>query len=926
MKNATLFFLLLFFAPCVWAQSVLRGVVRDGATLEPVIGAVVLVEGRTAGATASDADGKFTLSSVPKTPFSLTVKLIGYAPRTIEINNLEEVQVLLQPQAIEMQGATVVGRRTQANEAAMISTLRATNQVAVGLSGVQISKTPDSDAGEAMRRIPGVSLVDDRFVVVRGLAQRYNNVWINGGGIPSSEADGRAFSFDALPTANIDNIVVVKSYSAELPGDFCGGFAKITTKGTPEQSSVQLSLGAGVNSQTQFRTMRLGSASPTEWLGFDGSMRPLAPDFPAHLGSVTDPARLNVLYKEGFNNDWSIRSFRPGPDLKGSVVWNARIGQKVGMILSATYQNTPKTVPDIVNRRYGVWNAAADSPTVEKDYTDQQYTQEVRAGLMNNWIFRLSPTDRIEFRNLANILGRNRLTERTGVSLVSGQYAEAQTEFLYSSRLTYTGQLAGNHVLGADRSQTIDWNGTYSYARRDEPDRRIVSNMGPVGGQLYNDKIQRYYQTLDEHTVSGAADYKKEFRGGAWRPVIKAGLYGEYRTREYLPREFTYSYDNLPYDVRQQYIYLPFEEMMRPDWFGTDKVTVKETGYKSNAYSGTQYTAAGYVSAALPVGRFTFDVGVRYELWNASIGYDRSMSATERLWTERTYTEGSLLPALNVAYAFHPKQTLRASYGRTVNRPELRELSPAVYYDFDLFAEVQGNPDLQMATIDNLDLRYEFYPSAGEILSLGVFYKRFDRPIEWNFTDMGGTYRYSYENAKSAYAAGIELDVRKNFDFIGLPELALVFNGALVASQVEFADGGLVTQKSRALQGQSPYLVNAGFYYTSGDKLGLTASVLYNVIGPRIVGIGKSASIVPNSDYDLPDSYEMPRNLLDITVSKKFARRFEAKLGVKNILNQPVELRQFPTATVGGVQQERAQTTRLYYPGVSASITLSVKL
>lgn len=932
MKKIPLFFALIFCSVFVCAAD-LKGIVRDQATLEPIIGAIVSIVDSPGSGVPTDAQGNFSLNSIPTTPFSIQVRLIGYRSRQIEINNLSKIEVLLEAEAIEIQSTTVVARRRQTNEASMITTLRQSNQVAVGLSSAQIAKGSDGNAGEAIRRIPGVSLIDDKFIVVRGLSQRYNNVWLNGGSVPSSEADGRAFSFDMLPSANIDNIVVIKSYSADLPGDFCGGFIKIATKGTPEQRSIQLSLSAGLNSQTQFRTARLGASAPSEWLGFDGSVRPLKGDFPTHLGQVSDPAKLNALYKGGFNNDWSVRTFLPGPEWKANLVWNARVGKKVGMVLSAHYQSTPKTVSDIANRRYGVWSATANTPTVEKEYTDQQYSHETRAGLMNNWILRATPSDRIEFRNLLNIVGRNRLTERSGLSLVSGEYAEKQTEFLYSSRLTYTGQLAGHHALGRDRSSTIDWNGTYSYAHRNEPDRRIVSNIGQVPADrvvtentpTYNDKIQRYYQNLDDHAISGAMDYKKEFKNSSFRPTIKAGAYGEYRTRVYTPREFTYNYDNLAHDVRQAYIYKSYQEMMRPEWLGSDKVTIKETGYASNAYTGNQTVGAGYLSAILPVGKVTFDVGLRAELWNASLSYDRSMDPNNKLLTTHNYTEISLLPALNVAYAINEKQILRASYGRTVNRPELRELSPAVYYDFDLFAEVQGNPLLKMATIDNIDLRYEFYPSSGEMVSVGLFYKHFTNPIEWNFTDMGGTYRYSYENAKSAYAAGIEIEVRKHLDFIGIPELAIVLNGALVASEVQFDQTGLVTQKSRALQGQSPYLVNAGLYYTSNDKLGLSASVLYNIIGRRIVGIGRNSSIVPNSDYDLPDSYEMPRNLLDITVAKKFARRFEVKLGVKNALNEAVELKQFPTVTIDGVQQVREQTTRSYYPGVSASLSFSVK-
>ncbi len=909
----------------------IKGKVFDASNKEPIIGAVVIVKESSNKAAATDIDGSFTIKDVTL-PTTITVSYAGSQTQDIEVTNEQELNITLEPEAISVQSVSVVRRRRQNTETAMIASLRGTNAVAVGISGAQISKTSDSDAGEVVRRIPGISLIDGRFIIVRGLAQRYNNVWINGGGVPSTEADGRAFSFDIIPSGNIDNIVISKSFSADLPGDFSGGFIKITTKDAPEQSSVQFGIASGFNTQTHFKDMRLGNGSSTDWLGFDASKRPLSSDFPANLRSVSNPTTLNNIYQNGFNNDWSVRTFRPLPDIKANVQWNSHISDKVAMVLTASYQNTYKTISDMINRRYGIYNSASDAPSVEKDYIDNQYTNEVKLGVMNNWTFRVDDRNRIEFRNLFNIMSKNRLMERAGWSLVSGGYYESQTEFLYSSRLTYTGQLAGNHTLGNDKSNIIDWNGTYSYAYRDEPDRRIVSNIGlaPVGTQgndieTYNDRIRRYYQNLMDNTGSLALNYTKRFNGASWQPTLKSGLYSEYRARNYSPREFTYNYDNLSVDERDHYIYLPYEEMVSSKWMGTDKVTINETGSLQNAYNGDYFVGAGYVTTTLPVGKFIFDVGVRAEWWNMSVTYDRSMDSSRPLMTTNKYNELSILPALNISYNISPQHTLRASYGRTVNRPEFREVSPTIYYDFELFAEIQGNPELKMATIDNADIRYEYYPTPGEILSVGLFYKHFANPIEWNFRDMGGTYRYSFENAKSAYTAGVEVDIRKNLDFIGVPELALVFNGALTMSQVEFRNEGLVKQKERPLQGQSPYIVNVGLYYNSDDKLGLSASVLYNIIGKRIVGIGRSTSLDSNSDNDLPDSYEMPRNIVDLTVSKRFAKRFEAKLGVKNILNAPVVFKQFPTTTIDGVQQSREQLTREYYPGVSFSLGLSVK-
>ncbi|MFI3295597.1 MAG: outer membrane beta-barrel protein, partial [Rikenellaceae bacterium] len=772
-------------------------------------------------------------------------------------------------------------------------------------------------------------------IIVRCLSQRYNNVWINGGAVPSTEADGRAFSFDIIPSSQLDNIVIVKSPTPELPGDFSGGFIKITTKDVPDTDSFTIGVSTGGNIKTLSHNTRLPSGSSTDFLGFGAKYRSLSGDFPSNLATVTDATQNDYLQKNGFNNNWNVNEFRALPDMKLNFAWNTKVSQKINMSLSGGYSNTYKSYLGMERNRYGTYSASADAPVTEKSYTDNQYSNEVELNAMNNWIYRFDNYNSIEFRNLFNMSSTNSLVERYGLSTVSGDYYENQVEMQYTTRLTYTGQLSGSHTIGNDHSNTITWNGSYSFADENQPDRRIIDELGPVPSDgviyanmptAYNDKITRYTEELHDNIISGALDYKKSFDNGSWKPELRAGLYGETRSRDYQPREFVYRYDQLSYEDRLDYIYLPYQQMMSMDWIGSDKVYADEITSKANAYSGNNTIAAAYVSASLPLGKVNIYAGARVEYWNMNITYDRAISASQTLMTTNHYDELSILPSINAAYNFNEKHLLRLAYGRSVNRPEFREVSPSVYYDFDLFAEIQGNTSLEMATIDNIDLRWEFYPSSGEMLSVGAFYKYFKNPIEWNFVDMGGSYRYSYENAASAFVAGVEVDLRKSLDFIGVPELTLVLNGSFVVSQVSFSEGSLVTEKDRQLQGQSPYIVNAGLYYASSEKLGLSASVLYNVVGKRIMGVGKTTSTTGNTDYDIPDSYEMPRHLVDLTITKSIGEKVDMKLSVKDILSSPVVYKQFPTTTINGEQVTREQTTVSYTPGTSFSVGVSFKL
>ena len=265
---------------------------------------------------------------------------------------------------------------------------------------------------------------------------------------------------------------------------------------------------------------------------------------------------------------------------------------------------------------------------------------------------------------------------------------------------------------------------------------------------------------------------------------------------------------------------------------------------------------------------------------------------------------------------------MRFSYGRSINRPEFREVSPSVYYDFDLASDVQGNTELRSCYVDNIDLRYEFYPSRGESISLAAFYKHFDSPIEWTYTVAGGTNLiYSYKNAQSANNYGLELDIRKNLGFIGLPDFSWSFNGALIKSRVEFAKGS--KEENRPMQGQSPYLVNTGFFYKNA-KQQLDIALLYNRIGKRIIGVGRSeGSAASDDNARVPHSYEMPRNTIDLSVSKKWGEHWELKLSVRDLLAERVYYKQFANVKYAdGRKAEKEEVARCYRPGRNIGISV----
>jgi outer membrane receptor protein involved in Fe transport len=941
-KLKTGFFLFLLFFPAfsiLFAENVskeIAGYVQDSETAEPIIGAVVLIKGTNKG-TTTDSNGYYSIKDLSDNKYTLLFSYLSYKTVEIECNltsHTTSLKVSMENDVKAISEVVINGRMRSDTENSMVITVKSLPQVTSGISATQIAKSPDRIVSEVMRRIPGITVIDDRFIIVRGLSQRYNNAWINGLSVPSTETDSRSFPFDLIPSSQIDNLLVYKSPSPEIPGDFSGGFVKITSKDVPDENRMEFSYTTGVNVNTQSSDFKLNPGSKMDFLGFDLNKRPLPNSFPTHLGKVSDPAEITRLTQQGFNNDWRIKNSIPMPDQRLSFTIARRMetenNKTIGNITSLTYSNTVKGVERIKNARYGIYSAAADKPVFLDNYFDNQFSNDVRLGAMHNWSFILNPSNRIEFKNLLNILGSNRLTERTGVKNISSMYYREQTEILYSSRLAYSGQFSGTHDLGAN--QTFHWNAGYSYANKNEPDRRIITNQTGIGSSddipsvaAENENIKRYFQRLHDHTVSISLNYKRTFTRISFQPVLKTGIYGEYRTRSYMPREFIYRYDNLSYEERQNYLKLPVEEMLNNQYLGVDKVYIDEITLKTNAYMANVGHEAAYLAFEIPFNRLNLYTGVRLENHRTELRRDRSDAPDLVLNTTKKINNLDWLPSVNLTYQFTDKHQLRLAYGRSLNRPELREISPSVYFDFDLFSEIGGNENLKTALIDNLDLRYEFYPHWGETMSLGLFYKHFKNPIEWTFIDMGGSLRYNYENAESAESWGMELDVRKKLDIIGIPNFLLVLNVALIKSNVHFKPGEVVVEPDRTMQGQSPYVINTGLFYQS-EKAGLNASLLYNRIGKRIVGLGKSNSIAHNINTLIPDSYEMPRNALDFTISKSIGKSIEIRCSLKDILSENVVYKQFPQFEKDGVVYEREQITRQYNPGQSISLGVSFKL
>lgn len=886
------------------AAQKIEGTIVDKDSRETLIGAFIEVES-TGLKALSDLDGHFLIEGAEPGRYSLNISYIGYLEKKVDgvVVPGEPLTIELEVDSQVLTSGTVVAEQRRNTQAALVKITRESPVIISNISAHEISRTQDSNAGEVIRRVPGVSLIDDKFVMVRGLSQRYNNVWINGGAAPSSEADARAFSFDLIPSSQIDNLTIVKVPSAEYPADYSGGFIIIGTTDVPEKNSFNVSLGGNFNDRSYKDFISTNARHGSLPGGMDAALAGWG-------GGMVD------LLSNSLDNDWTVRKFNPVSDIKLSSSlsrrWNMPSGGRMGLNAAVNFSKEYRAYTGMQNNLFGAYDYQNGKSVYLRNSTDDQYNDNSRLGAMLNLTYLSADgNNKIQFKNIFNRIDNNRYTYREGVSAQAD--LEKSAEYFYRSRTTVNTQLTGSSFFP---SNSLDWCLGYSYADRMVPDRRrcLVNDQSEPGVYAWNgsNDVSREWTTLHEHIASLSVNDKQEFDLFSATANLKAGIYGEYRTRRYATREFIYHWNANNNTLPAGFKYMDIQELLSDEsYMGEDRIHLLEKTDMRNNYRGNNLLGAAYLSTSIPLGRLSILAGLRFEHNDMEL-----ISNTSRLVESpmsHHYISDDLFPSVSATYRFNDRHNLRLSYGRTVNRAEFREVSSSVYYDFNLVSDVKGTPSLRSCYIDNVDLRYEFYPSREETVSVAAFYKHFDSPIEWTYTVQGGTdLTYSYINALSADNYGLELDLRKNLSFIGLPCLSVSLNGALINSHVRFEPGS--KEEDRPMQGQSPYLINGGIFYNNED-IALDIALLYNRIGKRIIGVGRSEGTSGGEDVvKVPDSYEMPRNSLDLTVSKKFGRHLDVKLYAKNLLGEMVYYKQFE----GDIEQ----VTRAYDPGRNIGIQL----
>ncbi|MDJ1495147.1 TonB-dependent receptor [Cytophagaceae bacterium DM2B3-1] len=918
----------------------IKGTVKDSKTNEPLIGAAVAIQGTTNGS-ITDSEGNFLISKAPVGKQVLTITYISYLTKKIEVSVEAGKQIILNTALDEDAGQTlqevvVTASKATNTEVAVISEIKSIQQVAVGVSAQQISRSPDRDAAQIARRVPGVSIVDNRFILVRGLSQRYNSVLINDVIAPSTEVDVRSFSFDMIPSNIIDRMLIFKSGAGDLPGEFAGGAVKIYTKSAPEENFTNLTIGTGYRSGTTFQSVEKYKGGKLDFLGFDDGDRSIPTKVPPQTSFNNFSSEDRAVFANKFPNTWGVNKSTVPLDFRLNFTLGRRfdIGSiQTGNITSINYSNTNQFA-DVAFKTYENGNVAG---VAQNNFKDAQYVSNVRLGVLHNWFFRFSPKFTLEFKNLFNQLGFSETVVRQGEDLNMNtikSYSER-----YESRSIYSGQLQGKHKLNGDKT-TVDWVAGLGYTHRTEPDwkrlKYIASSSGSetvytasISNQPLVSEAGRFYSRLDESVLTLAGNMEHKFGSSDdTDPVkLKFGFYTERKDRAFKARFFGYtSNPNADADAITAIKHQSINTIFSPANIqgGTNSLTIEEGTKSTDRYDASNTLGAGYVSAYLPLTKkINATLGFRVE-------YNNQGLTVPGVATKVDITKVSPLPSLNLVYNLSDKQLVRLAYSSTVNRPEFRELAQFRFYDFNTDSDVLGNEHLTTTTIQNADFRWELYPTPSELISVGVFYKYFKNPIESFLLPTGGGLTYTFINTKQAKSYGIEAEIRKSLAELSsnaiIQNLSVVANASYIISRVDMGDYLTlpaaittdpyavqgITDKKRPMMNQSPYLVNAGLNYQN-EVTGVQIGLLYNVYGKRIYAVG---------NINTPTVYEMPRNVIDLTASKTFNKKWEVKLAIQDILNQRYRLEQDFTKD-SKITSEDKQPNRVYRRGTYSTISLS---
>ncbi len=955
----TFLILISFFLLCNMAYSqkgTIRGQIIDGENGEPLFSANAILVGTQNGAT-SDFDGNFEIIADPGT-YDLEISFIGLSSVTItgvevkagEVTIIDVIQ--LKPATNELAAVTITAEAVRNTEEALITAKRKSANVIDGISASKLRKTGDSDAGDAVKRVTGVSVEGGKYVYVRGLGDRYTKTMLNGVDIPGLDPDKNSIQIDIFPTNLISNMTVLKSALAELPADFTGGVVNIETQEFPVEKIFEVSVGVSFNPAMHFNNNYVNyDGSGTDFLGFDG-------------GDRTIPDRSGVAPRANFESDAEVNEFVKkfnrtlGADIQTSPMdfdlgistgnqYNLSNGNKLGYIFSATYKNSTRFYEEVEFGEY-------QRPTPAGEY--ELLTAATQRGSMGENNVLLGGLGGLSYKTPDSKYKLTVMHLQNGESKAAqlridvpqdipgtSDYQAFSNNLEYGQRGLTNALLSGQHYINGGKWQ-INWTVSPTLSNITDPDIRKTAFTITAGDSIFapgqGGNPLRIWRYLNEINAVGKIDVIREHSLFENDAKFKFGASHVFKDRDYE----IIQYDLVPNGLAPDFSGDPDEVLIDENIFPEGELyyqsSVQAGKPNPNEYQSNVHYSSLYVSEEFtPVFRLKAIVGLRGELFlqrhtgrDADGANDPNNPEANILDNELVLDAFDLFPSINLIYQLNENMNLRGSYYRSIARPSFKELSFAQILDpisnrtFNggLFQYPDWDGNLISTRINNFDIRWELFMERGELLSVSVFYKQFNSPIELvRIPAAPNSNDFQPRNVGDGQLFGAEFEIRKSLAFITESLSNFIFSGNVTYtySEIDMTDAeffarlgaekeGETIEKTRAMAGQAPYIINGGFSYDN-RKLNLSSGVYYNVRGRTLEVVGGQS---------VPDVFTEPFHSLNYTLNKTFGKDNNMSLNFKvtNILNDARE------SFFGAFGAEDQVFTRLL-PGTAFSLGFGYK-
>lgn len=893
------------------AKGRIAGQVLEAGAGTPVAGATVSAGGQSA---IADAEGNYVLPVAAGT-YNIEISSVGYQRKKVTDvavsgteTTLLNLTLTVNSGRLEEVLVTTSVKRETVN--ALYARQKNAPAISDGISAEQMGRTPDKNIGESLKRISGVSVMDNRYVVVRGLSERYNQAILNGQIMPSTELNRKQFSFDIIPSNLVDNVIVYKTITSDQSAEFGGGSVEVNTRSIPTENFLTVTAGSSYNDQTTGKAFRSPEIERREFFALPARHRYL-------FGSLDwkntreIAAKYESLNKAAgsFSNNWGLYD-RTAPPSQNYQVSFGRVlpmnnAQKIGVIASLSYRNTFQT-QQVRMTRDGFEGVLPGSEDVVA-FTGRSFGLTTNIGGLAG-IGYSDKTSKISLQALyLHTLDQQFI-------LGSGGHADPGGFFLgYYDLATYTAlwqnQLKGEHLIGK-KGVRLSWSGSYLHLDKQRPDNHTLKGdllqdidvttsdeynirnpMSSAGGPL------RWWTRANEKNLFWDADIAVPFKFALGKTAVsntfKTGYAGWNKDRLFFVLN-TYSGPG----INSEY-YPPLN--MTFDTSRGGGVAISRFG---DDFDRNASLHAGFLMFDHKIGKnWRLVWGARGEYYNlnkvnaALDSLFREINAGRGGNNQFNYTniktrekDWNFFPSFNLTYSLTPQMNLRVAYAKSIIRPDLREMSFFNEYDFEL-GGTYNSQVVRSTILHHYDFRYEWYPGPGEVVSFSLFYKKIHYPME---IYQEANHQFMIRNNKAAENRGLEVELRKSFAFTKVPVLknfTLYGNFTMLRGKVSpmivnynvldpideltiLPQENIGPEEKRLQTGASNYIINGGLYY---DTRPVSLSLSYNYITNRMYR--------PTVVY-AESLYERPMQALDAQAAVRFLKqRLELKLNVGNLLN-----------------------------------------